>query len=301
MARGRDRIIGGVVITTSNNIIRFREDATTYTITIPAGTYWLYTGTDLDSAHPSLYDVIVTEINGTVGIANTYAAEGIPPKDWTRGDLYAGLRLHRIAGTDTFAWRFDDGAWTFPPEYLGYASDRSTIAVDTGNHLDSPYAIRGAWVSPEAARDWRSFQRGRVEVPTEDTALDNLYAMHWGTRRYRLMVYRHTLGAYVHKNRGLDDEAAEVAGIAIGDDNVGLEHVWEWLRDFNDIIILHNSGNESDHMDIAGNYSDSWETLRLASVETARDFERVARLENLGGEYYRLELPLVRIGGTYEQ
>ena len=88
---------------------------------------------------------------------------------------------------------------------------------------------------------------------------------------------------------------ANVGELAIGDVWQGFDLVWESLSRLETILILHGGAGVIDAENA------EWESVRLMSLEQAESFGNVARLMNLGGEYYELALELVRLGGSYEQ
>lgn len=298
MGYGIDRWMGPVEVTTSNRTLIFKEGTTSYTLTLPTGTYYPYHGADVDTAHPSLFDAILDAMT-VAFVPGSYSTRVARPDTWPRNDTYAGVELVRGA-TATFGWEFSDSSFDFPPEYLGFAPDVSTDKTVTGTVLTSDYAVARHWVSPTKADSKVPYARTRTSQSSEDFGRDDLYTMQWQSRRYTTFNYRDIFGWWLQKGRAGDLTSIGVADTD-EDHNASFELIWEALRAFDDVLVLHNFGNEDDS-GVLSTYPGQLEIVRLASRRHADDYARVIQLSGRGGEYYNLEVPTVRrAGGSYDQ
>jgi hypothetical protein len=301
MGYGIDRWMGPVEVTTSNNTLIFSEGASDYTLTLTPDTYYPYHGTDLDPAYPSLFNAIETAINASAA-SGTYTSRIARPSAWARNDIYAGVELVR-SGSASFGWAFSDPAFDFPPEYLGYDPDQSTDKTVTGTVLTSDYAVARHWVSPTKADAKIPYARTRTSQSTDDYGRDDLYTMQWQSRRYTTFRYRDIFGWWLQKGRADVVSSVNVANTD-GDPNGSFELIWEALRAFDDVLVLHDFGNADDsgQLGSAGSYPGQTEVVRLASRSHAESYDEVIQLSGRGGEFYNLEVPTVRrSGGDYDQ
>lgn len=300
MGYGIDRWMGPIEVTSNNNTLILKEGISSYTLTLAAGTYYPYHGANVDTAHPSLFDAILDAMTLAL-VPGSYTSRIARPSAWARNDIYAGVEFVR-SGSATFGWEFSDPNFTFPPEYLGFDPDVSTDKTVTGTVLTSDYAVARHWVSPTKADTKLTYARTRTSQSTEDFARDDLYTMQWQSRRYTRFAYRDIFGWWLQKGRAGDLTSIGVANTD-EDPNASFELIWEALRAFDDVLVLHDFGNEDDSGVVAAGspYPGQLEIVRLASRAHANDYDQVIQLQGRGGEYYVLEVPTVRRGGNYDQ
>ncbi len=305
MAYGIDRWVIPITITSGvNDTIILDEGGSDYTVTIPEGTYWCYqaAGSGFEiTGYPSLYLEIAQQLTAAVGGGNAYSFFAADPASTSLTDSRSVILSRGGFSSNDFSLRFSQPGFTLDKRLFGVASDYAVDIANSGDSTPAQGQVFGQWVSPRPASDKRSFQTKKVVLSTSDTARNDLYAMQWEARRRRLFQYRHVPAAWIHRSRASQADYAEVAGISTGDTRGAFEHVWEALSAFDDLIVIHDQGDDSDVINNFQNVRDNHEVVRLLSVDAAQDFEEVASMENMGGEFYSLTIPVIRIGGDYEQ
>jgi len=281
------------------NVLRLREGATTYTITITPGTYWLYAGSASPvTGYPSLYHAITAGL--TAAAPGTYALTCTEVPGEGTG-LRRALRLARSTSA-ALGWslRFEDALWTLPPELLGYPPDQDA-AVEAGSRLalTSPRGVPGVWLAPSTARSKTSYPRRRVATSTDEVQRDDAYALSWQTSRARLMRYDLIPAVYIHSARS-EEESYRTASLVVEDPSLAFEEVWQSLSRLRDVIIIHDVGGGEDGLDAAAHPS-RVEVVRLATNEGRSELERLLTTRYQYGEQYALDVPLVQRGGGYTQ
>ena len=304
MAYGIDRWFMPVVIEEGvNDEVILRENGADYTITVPPGTYWTYTAASSGfqlPGYPSLYITISGLMTAAVGGGNSYFFQAANPSGTALTD-YRSMILTRNVGSNDFSLRFSQSGFTLDKRLFGVGPNHAADISNSGASTPATGQVWGQWVSPRPASDKRSFVQKKVVLSTEDTARSDLYAMKWEERRRRMFIYHRVPAAWVHQKRAEQADYAEVAGISTSDTRMAFEHLWAELSAFNDIIVVHNQGDDSDVINNFENVRDNHEIVRLLNVDEALDFENIAEMETMGGEFYQLAIPVVRLGGDYDQ
>ena len=305
MAYGIDRWIFPITITSGvNDTIILDEAGSDYTVTIPEGTYWAYQaaggGFELPG-YPSLYLEISEQLTAAVGGGNAYSFLAANPSGTSLTDNRSIILTRSAFSTNDFSLRFSQPGFTLDKRLFGVSADYAVDLANSGDETPAQGQTFGQWVSPRAASMKVSFPYRKVVLSTEDTARSDLYAMRWTARRRRVFVYRHIPAAWVHQSRAEQLDYAEVVGISQNDTRMAFEHTWEALSTFQDVIVIHDQGDDSDNINNFEDVRANHEIVRLLHSEAASDFENVLTLENMGGEFYQIEVPVIRIGGDYEQ
>ena len=305
MAYGIDRWIFPItIISGENDTIILDENGSDYTVVIPEGTYWAYqaAGSGFEiTGYPSLYLEIAQQLTAAVGGGNAYSFFAADPASTSLTDSRSVILSRGVFSSNDFSLRFSQAGFTLDKRLFGVASDYAVDVANVGDSTPAQGQTFGQWVSPRPASMKPSFPFQQITLSTTDTARSDLYAMRWTARRRRVVQYRHIPAAWIHRSRAAQADYAEVAGISTGDTRMAFEWTWESLSAFDDVIIIHDQGDDSDVINNFQNVRANHEIVRLLDVDAALDFENVASLETMGGEFYRLEIPLVRIGGDYEQ
>lgn len=145
-----------ITITTANQGIRFREGATTATVNVPAGTYYLReTGTD--GILPAIVDAIEAQFGG-----NTYSFAVLPNPLSTpiaATDANAIGSLARNSGSADFQLLGADALTTFPLDAIGF--DEVNTALDA-NAKAATLSASGWWVGNDLLAVDEDAQSGEV-------------------------------------------------------------------------------------------------------------------------------------------
>lgn len=301
-----DRWIGSVDVRAGANVIRWREGASTRSVTIPAGRYWLYfaptSGTEIAGC-PSLYRQLLTLINA--GSPNVYALSYADPPGEVSG-LHRGLRIVRTSGSTAFGYDAGAGSFTFAPrEALGLPPTSAGPLLTLSAELVSPRGIRGQWVSPRRAAMKVSHLARRVESSTEEVERDDAYQISWASRRLRAWRYTQLPAGLIHRGRALDSEYYLPANLLPGDDSYAFDWMWDELSALRDIIVVHERGAESASIQLrnadAAHYWNSVEVLRAFDGAQRADYSSLTEITTQAGEVYSLTLATVYRRGGYQQ
>ena len=287
----RDRWLYPIEIVEGANQLRITDISDSFTATITPGVYWAYESIGTITGYPKL----LTTISDNIGVVNQdiFFRPGTP--SLSNLQTNGGYEMYSGEG-DSWSLDFDHVDFTLPPELLGFPADQSTqVVADSNGVINPPFTPKGVWDSPVVARRKIGFQSRKIARATEDVERSDAYELDWGSRLIREVVYQYVPAAHVHGSRALLSDYAQVGELAIGDTFQGFDAVWESLAKLDTILVLHGGAGVIDAQ------NSEWEAVRLMSREQAESFANVARLQNLGGEYYELALELVRIGGVYEQ
>lgn len=285
-----DRWIAPVEIVAGANTLRIFNGLSVASVTIEPGLYWCHgeTSGSVAIAYPGLYAALDAALMVAIW-------EGAAVSAWSPYQRRPGCGLQIQGGPH--ALLFSDPQFTFPRDLLGWPADWLED-TPTATVTRSPQTCRGIWVSPEAAWDKRSWpSRSVYQTSPDQPERSDAYQIVWGSRRIRTLVYSWLPAALVHKSRALLPEYARTAQLVAGDTAAAWEHTWEQLRELRDVLIVHDEGAVCGHK-VA---SHPWEVVRLASGEGAERLDALVRLMSTGGEQYELAVPLVHLGGSYEQ
>ena len=149
-------MLGAVVLTSSNNVLRFTEAASTNNATIAAGTYYLRG----DGAAGDLCLAIKTALEAAaVASANTYTVTVA----WSIDPAVAGARITitRATGADNFGVLWADAATTFDESLLGFSANDAVNATAK----TSTKSCAATWVCNDVAREIEPFSERVVAVP----------------------------------------------------------------------------------------------------------------------------------------
>ena len=147
-------LLGAVVLTSANNAIHLKEGASTYTVSIAAGTYYLRG----DGAAGDLLPALVTALESNVGSANTYTAtvaRSIAP-----GTAHTLVTIARASGADSFQILWADALTTFDETLLGFTAN----TADNASAKVSTQACSAAWVSNDGMGELEPFSERVASV-----------------------------------------------------------------------------------------------------------------------------------------
>lgn len=149
-------MLGAIVLTNANNVIRFTEGANTGNATILAGTYYLRG----DGATGDLLPALVTALQGANALsANTYSATVAWSIDPTQPG--AKITITRTSGADNFGALWADINTTFDERLLGFTVNDTVNATAK----TSTQSCAAAWVCNDVAREIEPYSERVVAVP----------------------------------------------------------------------------------------------------------------------------------------
>ena len=279
-----------IVITSDNNSWRVTDDGTSYTATIPAGTYYAYESVAEITGYPRLYTALYDQMGLNQDIQPFAGTPSLSNLQVNGGLQFIG------SSSAAFSFDFNHVDWTFPPQYIGFAADQATsVSSSASGVLTAPYTPYGIWDSFDPARSKIGFTSRKMARATEDVERSDAYEVSWGSRLLREVVYRYVPAAHVHGARALQADHASTGELALGDIYQGFDLLWNSLAKLDTILILHGGQGSLDAENA------EWEAVRLFDSSQAESFGNVARLMSMGGEFYELVLTLVRLEGSYTQ
>lgn len=288
---GPDRWIGQVTLTATTRTLVMSEGAgDPFTISLPAGTYWLYDGDQVGS-YPSFYAQLLSSIALANG-SNVYGVRPITsplsPYPW------GALELYRVSGSDTFSLRLDSGSWTLDKRLLGYlAADTTRADSDASARIQSRRCLWGQWVTPTAADKRCDVQ---IESYSASSAGRPLSTYQWAQDVVRRFEYLRLPAAAVRQSRaGELPEYAARAGKAFGDTSGTWQDLWSQAAAAGVLLIRHNDGDR--HLTLSGS---DWEAVQLATTEQRASFEASIREASRVGETYDVIPSCFVLSGTYE-
>lgn len=148
-------LLGAVVLTSANNVLRFTEGASTNNATITPGTYYLRG----DGAAGDLCLALKTALEAAGASANTYTVTVA----WSIDPAVAGavITITRATGADNFGVLWADALSTFDEALLGFsASDTVNASAKT-----STKSCAAAWACNDVAREIEPVSERVVAVP----------------------------------------------------------------------------------------------------------------------------------------
>lgn len=298
MAHGKDRWIRPVEITTANRRIVITENSIQYDVDIATGTYWVYASSAPElTGYPSLYVELVTALG--LNTLQPYAFAAADPAGGSNTDK-RGLAMSSGGGLD-FSLDFSDAGFTFPPELLGFAPDRSADISDTSGTITGDRSLWGVWVSPRWARRKVGFKHKQLNASTEDVHRASAYQMDYGETTRRVFEYAAVPGVLVREAAGAASDYTDVMGLASGDQNTAFETIWSALAELETCLVLHDMGDDADALAITdAEFDGKREYVRLATPDARASLENIAEITHPAGEFWTLTVPTVRIGGDYE-
>lgn len=181
-------MLGAIVLTNANNVLRFTEGANTGNATILAGTYYLRG----DGAAGDLLPALKTALEGAnVASSNTYTitvSRSIDP-----AVAHTTITITRATGADNFGVLWANTATTFDERLLGFTLDDTVNATAK----TSTQACAAGWVSNDIAREIEPYSERVVAVPRAVSG-----RVQGVTRSARMQSYRLGL-AFVDERRML--------------------------------------------------------------------------------------------------
>lgn len=282
----RDRFIPAIDIVAGVNdrlvFIFGIGGASTVIITIPPGRYWGYYEPAAPAwllyGMPSIYLQILVRILSAVP-ANTWAWRPCTPTVSVTA-LNRGVAFRHLTGTTTeFGWQFNNAAFTFPKEILGFSPNESAEKTTTGAELLSPFHRGCDWVAPKR-------HRSKWAVPknvqfTGNGSFATRQTNRVRTDLIRLWQYNWIAEAHVKIGKALDSNYATVAELGLGDVNNTFESFWEnGFSTGAPVIVVHDEGA----LDLAVT-THSYEVITFAKPEQAEEFEAVCAVPDSGGRW----------------
>jgi hypothetical protein len=180
-------MLGAIVLTNANNVLRFTEGANTGNATILAGTYYLRG----DGAAGDLLPALKTALENANISANTYTitvSRSIDP-----ATAHTTITITRATGADNFGVLWADAATTFDEALLGFSANDTVSATAK----TSTKACAAGWVSNDIAREIEPYSERIVAVPRAVSG-----RVQGVTRSARMQSYRLGL-AFVDERRML--------------------------------------------------------------------------------------------------
>lgn len=247
----RDRFVGVIQITSSNNQFVIDVGSGPETKSIGTGEYWAYlsAGHELEADFFGFYDAFLTALDLTGATVSASTSLQSPL-------AYGGLRINTPNDASlTFLTSSND--WTLDPALLGIPSG-ADVSEMKPNVWVSPFCRAGEWLTPRHAQD----KDGDIEHEQFDTGRDAHYR--WESTETKILTYNKVPAALVRTSRALENFAyADIAGLAFGDNHNTFERLWtSTLSKKKKVLILHNSAELTDLGAGA-----EWEVARLFRKE----------------------------------
>lgn len=273
-------------VTIAESTLVLRETTSTFTLTIPAGEYWNYLGTEYGT-RDSLLEEIRTQIAASAAAGSYTFEASVPSESVGEGGTRRGLAFQRTAGSGS--WGIDWSSSTLDPTLLGYPSGYSTDVATTLDHLSSPREVRGVWIPVRYRREASRDPVRDIKPSSDDVASANYHQSDYGDRTNRRLVYSYLPAATVIK--GKDSTYRNIVNVS--DDNGCFERLWDSMKLRDDIIIFYEMDPVTIDADAAGL---TYEIVRLR--EGATRLRDNLRMMNMGGEFYEVTLELAVVEGN---
>jgi|AKVG01.1.fsa_nt_gi hypothetical protein len=269
-------------VTIAESTLAIDEDGTTTTVTIPAGTYWPYRGTEY-TGYDGLYKTIEDLLNASAA-TGTYSFEAsVPTETEGEGAIRRGLALTQEGHTPP--WGIDWSASTLDPRLLGYSATQSTAVTTTTFTLSSPREPLGVWIPQRVRREASRNVVRDISAATDDVGADNFHQADYGSRTLRAFEWRRQpAGAVINGKASSDfggsgNTYGDIAGLE--DDNGSFERLWTSMSKRDDIIVFY----EMDPVTIDADESGlKYEIVRL--LDNAQRFRDAINMSQMGGEFY---------------
>lgn len=282
--------------------IAWTETAGALTAAIPAGTYY-GSATVNAPGYASLYDTIIAAMNGVSalsGNAITYTVEARTPR-YSIAQPWGGIAL-KGSSANFLGLDLDNTNAQILWDVLGFGTALAggviasvAQASGSGREVVGWLTRAGCWTSPVYASSRARTPRRIIEWATPYTERDDAYAVDYGDRATRRWVYEWVAAAHVFTDRADDLQYAEVADLYPGDVHNAFEATWRSLAQLDDVLVVHHPEGLPVTLSLA---SRLYDVVRLADVAAAQDFDRVAELMRMAGEWYRLAIDCTIRGGT---
>lgn len=295
MSYGVDRWLYPIEITAENNgfVVEDSVDGVR-ALTIPAGIYYQALG-DLPTGKTGLWAAIKTALDAGDG---TYSiAAGTPSSSSL---INSGVIVSKN-GAAGISIRMDQAGFTMDKRLWGYPYDRSTEAVLTLDTTPSQLSIFSKWQSANvldgAATDKRRVKEKEIYASTQKTRSTTRQNTARDTREIRTIVYEYVPGLHVYPGaiRAGDASYTGTAGLPSGDENNAFEDVWDSGSELNEIIIIHDEGDE----DLSVT-THPYEIVLFDRLGQREFFSECVELMRSGGEMYRISTDLLIMSSTYD-
>jgi hypothetical protein len=180
-----------IVIDASNRNIRFKEGASTVTVQLTLGTYYLLG----DGTAGDFLAELRARLEAATASANTY---GITvTRSIAIASATATVTIARLAGSDTFQFLWANASTTFDAGLIGFPQ---VDTLDNGNAKVSTLSPSSSWVSPEVVRSVE--QREAADVTVTRTRSSLTAAQRVGS--HTEWTFEHAL---IHEQRAKRKEA----------------------------------------------------------------------------------------------
>lgn len=299
-----------ITLTASNNKFIIIEDpgggaASTITVTVDAGTYYLHDDSSLFGTYSGLYHVIDYLLtNGTTAsygsvtgtVTNTYAFTASTPATST-GITNGGITLTAASATYTFDIDWTSGT-TMDGRWFGYKDaapgvDESSVTSGSDEVYISDYCVRGRFITSDlgdgAAQSKTGIPR-KITQRSTDRIADSV-TTNWGEELDRVFRYEDIWPALVDQDRAADAAYAAKADLGTGDLNNTWYVVWDALTDGDTCIVVHNSTSD---LQVDAN---SYEVVKLAQETPWEQFQVQSRV---GADLRDVRFRVFVSSGNYE-
>ena len=287
---GPDRWIGSENLESFSLRIYRVSDSATYNLVLADGRYWWAFGSWSEVAD---YPLFFNELSGRFAAAEL--VWGAPTMGFSIGvqdqaDFQdrSCLRLKISANEE---WGIDwDNSTGVQPEWFGFAPGTTgTSQSDSNGVLRSPYSMSKVWCSTSefGGRARRKDLGYFVRRDNSSELLIEAASVVWGRYHLRRWEYSYIPAAVVYPEQAEEANRAAHAHVVQGDPNFSFRAVWEALGDLEQLIVVHDLGQESG-LTIP---SDQWEIVQAIEGNWSR-FEEVARfMDEDARDSYILSLP----------
>lgn len=281
----RDRFAWAIdIVTGVNDVVWFIfgvGGASTAQVTIPPGRYYGYWEPGapawLTNTFPSIYHALATRIDTATG--NTWSFRVCTPTVSVKF-LNSGVALTHLTGTTTeFGWQFNNVAFTFPKDVLGFSPGEASEKTTTTTELLSPFSRGGDWIAPKRHKSkWVApknvqFTGGGSWATRQTTRVR--------TDLIRLWSYTWIAEGHVKIGKALDQSYATVAELGLGDVNNAFESFWEsGFSTGAPVLVVHDEGQT----DLAIT-THPYEVITFADPAQADEFSAIASIPDSGGRW----------------
>lgn len=285
-----------IEITSDNNLLVFRNDASQY-VSLTPGVYYAYRS-EVSSRWPSLYDAIETAVAQHPSVSGTYHFELATPAQ-SSGFVNSGLKLVRDAGTTTFGWNVSQGSFDYrllgfnPENTLKLASTQDTEPI-------GDYSRAGVWQAPQTAmpkisgnhtyEQYRNNARRGHEVVTR-----------WGSDGARLLRFGWVAAGHVLPYKNERADYASTAGLAVEDHGNYWFDLWDQgVSTYRDVLAVYGEPTSLELEPASGGLP--WEVLfSPRKSEYADAFDSTHKERSEMAEFYELELTMGRLQADDEE
>lgn len=306
-AYGPDKYYWPVTVEDDATEIRIydQEVDETLEVSIEAGDYYQYLGSELKSGFSPLLQAVEDEINSELsdaGGSEQYTLEAATPSG---SDLQnSGLRFAKDTTANQFKVEFDHADWDYDPRLLGWPegedSDQTSQTGDSEQILDSPLSLWGQTqsytnFSNNAASEKLFDEEAVDEQAGEEDPFDG-YAYDWLIFEARTIVYPWVPALHLFEDadqRGASSTHRDNAGLPDGDTHNTFYRLWKIARKRQKFVLVHDDGDQGHTLP-----DDQWEigVIRPSQHSQFSDLYDVARRK---GEFFDVTLELAISDSDY--